>query len=204
MLDRFFRLSEHGTNVRTELLAGLTTFLTMAYIIFLQPAILCGEFFGVPNGMDKGAVMTATCLAAALATAIMGLYARYPIAQAPGMGENFVFALSAIPAAGAMITAGVQSGSLEPDTTTAWQVALGVVFIAGVLFLFGLMLTAGLHARRIPGAIVLGILVTTVFAIALQAGLACLPAKMAGADAIANSTLVGQFSVADRLASLAQ
>ena len=266
MLDRFFRLSEHGTNVRTELLAGLTTFLTMAYIIFLQPSILSGEFFGAPNGMNKGAVMTATCLAAALATAIMGLYARYPIAQAPGMGENFVFALSAIPAAGAMIAAGVRSGSIEPGTTTAWQVSLGVVFIAGVLFLllsllgvreallgaisrsmrnaiavgigffiafiglkgatlvvgdpgqlvkmnpnlvspdvlvflFGLMLTAGLHARRVPGAIVLGILGTTLFAVALRAGLAYLPAEMAGAGAIANSTLAGQFTVADRVAS---
>ena len=73
----------------------------MAYIIFLQPAILTGEYFGASNGTDKGAVITATCLAAALATAIMGLYARYPIGQAPGMGENFVFALSVIPAAGA-------------------------------------------------------------------------------------------------------
>ena len=266
MLDRFFKLSDHGTNVRTELLAGLTTFLTMAYIVFLQPAILTGEFFGAPNGMDKGAVMTATCLAAALATAIMGLYARYPIAQAPGMGENFVFALAAIPAAGAMIAAGVESGSIQPGTTTPWQVALGVVFVAGVLFLllsllgvreallaaisrsmrnaiavgiglfiafiglkgatlvvaapgqlvgmnpnlvapdvlvfsFGLMLTAGLHARRVPGAIVLGILATTLFAIALQAGLAYLPAGLAQSDAVANSTLVGQFSVADRLTS---
>ena len=135
MLDRFFGLSEHHTNVKTELLAGLTTFLTMAYIIFLQPMVLSGKLFGQPNGMDEGAVMTATCLCAALATAIMGLYARYPIAQAPGMGENFIFVLTVIPAAGAMIAAGVRSGSLEEGATTHWQVALGVVFIAGVLFL---------------------------------------------------------------------
>src|SRR6185436_2582338 len=117
------RLSENRTTVRTELFAGLTTFLTMAYIIFVQPAVLSGAMFGHPTGMDFGAVMTATCLSAALATAIMGLYARYPIAQAPGMGENFFFVFSAIPAATA---AGFASG---------WEVALGVVFISGLLFL---------------------------------------------------------------------
>ena len=91
MLERFFRLRENGTTAGTEILAGLTTFLTMAYIIFLQPAVLTGSYFEAPNGMDYGAVMTATCVAAAVATAIMGLYARLPIAQAPGMGENFIF-----------------------------------------------------------------------------------------------------------------
>jgi AGZA family xanthine/uracil permease-like MFS transporter len=123
MLERVFRLAENRTNVRTELLAGLTTFLTMAYIIFVQPAVLSGALFGQVTGMDFGAVMTATCLAAALATAIMALYARYPIAQAPGMGENFFFVLSAIPAAAA-------AGFSNP-----WQVAMGAVFISGVLFL---------------------------------------------------------------------
>jgi len=125
MLDRLFRLREHNTTVRTELLAGLTTFLTMAYIIFLQPAILTGSTSGTMTGMDYGSVMTATCLAAALATLIMGLYANYPIGQAPGMGENIFFVLSVIPAAAAV--AGPES--------SAWQVALGVVFVAGVLFL---------------------------------------------------------------------
>ena len=79
MLERLFKLSEHHTTVRTELLAGLTTFLTMAYIIFVQPAVLSGEMFGMSTGMDFGSVTTATCLAAALATLIMGFYARYPI-----------------------------------------------------------------------------------------------------------------------------
>ncbi len=125
MLERLFQLSEHGTNVRTELLAGLTTFLTMAYIVFLQPAILSGRLFGMDTGMDWGAVMTATCLAAALASAVMGLYANYPIGQAPGMGENFFFVFSVLPAAAA-----AASGGAQP-----WQVALGVVFIAGLLFL---------------------------------------------------------------------
>lgn len=123
LLERHFRLAEHGTSVRTEVVAGLTTFLTMAYIIFVQPAVLSGAMFGMKTGMDFGAVTTATCLAAALASAIMGLYARYPIAQAPGMGENFFFVFGAIPAATA---AGFANG---------WQVALGVVFISGVLFL---------------------------------------------------------------------
>src|SRR5690349_9887189 len=123
MLERIFRLTENGTTVRTEILAGLTTFLTMAYIIFVQPAVLSGQMFGKPTGMDFGSVMVATCLAAALASAIMGLYARYPIAQAPGMGENFFFVFSTIPAAAA-------AGFPAP-----WSVALGTVFISGVLFL---------------------------------------------------------------------
>src|SRR5216117_1793193 len=123
MLERFFRLSENQTTARVELLAGVTTFLTMAYIIFVQPAVLSGRMFGVATGMDFGAVTTATCLSAALATAIMAIYARYPIAQASGMGENFFFVFSAIPAATAA------------GFANAWQVALGVVFVSGVLFL---------------------------------------------------------------------
>ena len=123
MLDRFFQLEERGTDARREILAGTTTFLTMAYIIVVQPAVLSGEMFGTETGLDFGAVTTATCLAAALATAVMALYARTPIAQAPGMGENFFFVLTVIPAAAA---AGYQN---------AWQVALGVVFLAGLLFL---------------------------------------------------------------------
>lgn len=123
MFERLFRLTENKTSVRIETLAGITTFLTMAYIIVVQPAVLSGAMFGQPTGMDFGAVTTATCLAAALATAIMALLARYPIAQAPGMGENFFFVFSAIPAATA---AGFANG---------WQVALGMVFISGVLFL---------------------------------------------------------------------
>src|SRR5437773_12393366 len=123
MIERVFKLSENRTNGRTEMLAGVTTFLTMAYIIFVQPAVLSGKMFGTNTGVDFGAVTTATCLSAALATAIMALYARYPIAQAPGMGENFFFVFSAIPAAAAA------------GFSNAWQVALGAVFISGVLFL---------------------------------------------------------------------
>lgn len=139
MFDRYFGLSQHGTTVRTEVLAGLTTFLTMAYIIVVQPMVLSGRMFktlpDTPEIMDFGAVTTATCLAAALASAIMGLYARYPIAQAPGMGENFFFVFSAVPAAALMVKDEVAAGRLAPDATGGWQIALGVVFISGVLFL---------------------------------------------------------------------
>jgi AGZA family xanthine/uracil permease-like MFS transporter len=121
-LARIFRLTENQTSVRTEVVAGATTFLTMAYIIFVQPAVLSGSMFDLSTGMDFGAVTTATCLAAALATAIMGLAARYPIALAPGMGQNFFFVLTAIPVAAA-------AGAADP-----WAAALGAVFVAGIAF----------------------------------------------------------------------
>lgn len=126
MLEKMFRLREHSTTVRRELTAGLVTFLTMAYIVFVQPAVLSGVLFGeaMRTGMDFGAVMVATCLSAALFSCLMGIYARYPIALAPGMGENFFFVFSAIPAAAA-------AGFSEP-----WRVALGMVFWSGLLFLF--------------------------------------------------------------------
>jgi hypothetical protein len=84
--ERIFKLREHNTNVRTELVAGLTTFLSMAYIMFVNPSIL-GD-----AGMPKGSVFVATCLIAALGSTIMALYANYPIALAPGMGLNAYFA----------------------------------------------------------------------------------------------------------------
>ena len=85
-LERFFRLEENRTSVRVEMLGGVTTFMTMSYIVFVQPAILLAA------GMDFGSVMTATCLSSALATILMGLLANYPIAQAPAMGHNAFFA----------------------------------------------------------------------------------------------------------------
>jgi adenine/guanine/hypoxanthine permease len=90
MLDSYFGLTENRTDLRTEVVAGVTTFLTMAYIIFVNPAILSKA------GMDQGAVFVATCLAAAIATLIMGLYAKYPIALAPGMGLNAFFAFTLV------------------------------------------------------------------------------------------------------------
>ncbi|GAA3998178.1 NCS2 family permease [Comamonas faecalis] len=111
-IERVFKLQEHGTNVRTELIAGLTTFLTMAYIIFVNPSIL-GD-----AGMPKDAVFVATCLIAALGTAVMAFYANYPIAMAPGMGLNAYFAYAVV---------------LHMGFT--WQAALGAVFVSGCLFL---------------------------------------------------------------------
>jgi AGZA family xanthine/uracil permease-like MFS transporter len=140
MLDRFFHLSENNTTVRIELLAGLTTFLTMAYIIVVQPLVLSGRMFDLKTGMDFGAVTTATCIAAALASAVMGLYGRYPIAQAPGMGENFFFVLTMLPAAAAMIAAQVKTGHIAAGSTAPWQIGLGVIFYSGLLFLLLSML----------------------------------------------------------------
>ena len=90
MLDRYFGLSQQGTDVRTEFIAGVTTFLTMVYIIFVNPIIL-GK-----AGMDQGAVFVATCIAAAVSTLVMALYANYPIALAPGMGINAFFAFTIV------------------------------------------------------------------------------------------------------------
>ena len=252
ILDRLFKLSDNGTNVRTEVLAGLTTFLTMAYIIFVQPAVLSGKMFGIDTGMDFGAVTTATCLSAALATAVMAIYARYPIAQAPGMGENFFFVFSAIPAATA---AGFANG---------WQVALGVVFVSGVLFLIlslvglrelifnsvspsmkngiaagiglfiafvglqqsgviikdpgsavklnahlaspdsivffiGLMTTAVLHARRVRGSILWGILVATVLTCLFKIALPQMPSAISAAPEVTESMLMKRFEFAKAL-----
>src|SRR4249919_1472819 len=89
-LERQFELSAHGTTARREVLAGVTTFLTMAYIVFVQPTVLSAA------GMDFGAVLVATCLATACATALMALLANYPIAVAPAMGHNFFFAYSVV------------------------------------------------------------------------------------------------------------
>src|SRR5579859_279469 len=112
MLERYFQLAANGTSVRTEVLAGVTTFLTMAYIMFVNPMIL-GD-----AGMDKGAVFVATCLGSAIGTLIMALYANYPLALAPGMGLNAYF------------TYGVVKGMHY-----SWQVALGAVLLSGLLFL---------------------------------------------------------------------
>lgn len=112
MLEKWFELSARGTNPRTEILAGITTFLTMAYIVVVNPLILKDA------GIDQGAAFVATCLAAALASAAMGLYANYPLALAPGMGLNAYFAYAVVGGMG-----------------IKWQVALGAVFVAGVFFL---------------------------------------------------------------------
>src|SRR5262245_60828136 len=121
LLERRFALTANGTTVRREVVGGLTTFLTMAYIIFVQPAVLSAA------GMDFGAVLTATCLATAFATLLMALLANYPIAVAPAMGHNFFFAYSVV------------IGMKVP-----WQVALGAVAVAGAIFVG----TAGFGLRE--------------------------------------------------------
>jgi len=112
MLENIFKLKEHGTTVRTEIMAGITTFMTMAYIIIVNPLIL-GD-----AGMPAGAVMVATCLAAALGTFLMGFLANYPFALAPGMGLNAFFTYTVV------LTMGL-----------SWQAALAAVFISGLIFL---------------------------------------------------------------------
>ena len=111
MLQSYFKLSELGSSTRVEVIAGLTTFLTMAYIIFVNPDILSAA------GLNKEAVFVATCLAAAFGSLVMGLYANYPIALAPGMGLNAFFAFSVVQGMG-----------------IAWEIALAAVFVSGVLF----------------------------------------------------------------------
>ncbi|MGG5809260.1 NCS2 family permease [Falsiroseomonas sp. CW058] len=200
-MDRFFQLSERGTTPRTEVMAGLATYLTMVYIVVVNPSIMAAA------GIDPGAAFVATCLAAAIGSALMGLLANFPIALAPGMGLNAYFAFAVVGAMG-----------------IPWQVALGAVFISGMIFFLvsvlkirewlvngiplslklgiaagigfflgliglrgmglvvanqatlvglgplsvtstliacaGFVIIAGLVARRVPGAIVLGILAT--------------------------------------------
>nr|WP_279040394.1 NCS2 family permease [Snodgrassella alvi] len=111
-LDRFFKIKESGSSVRTEVLAGLTTFLAMSYILVVNPSILKDA------GMDFGAVFVATCISSAFACMMMGLVANYPIALAPGMGLNAYFTYAVVKGMG-----------------ISWQVALGAVFVSGIVFI---------------------------------------------------------------------
>ena len=121
VLEDLFHLSRCGTTVRTEVLAGSTTFFTLAYIIFVQPTVLSAA------GMDFGSVFVATCLGSGIATLMMAFFANYPIAVAPAMGHNFYFAFTVVIAGG-----------------VPWQLALGGVAVAGMLF----VLTAGVGLRE--------------------------------------------------------
>ncbi|MBK1661394.1 NCS2 family permease [Paracraurococcus ruber] len=223
-MERFFALRERGTTVRTEVLAGATTFLTMVYIVIVNPGIMAQA------GIDQGAAFVATCLAAAIGSALMGLLANFPIALAPGMGLNAYFAFAVVLGMG-----------------VTWQVALGAVFLSGLLFLavsllrvrewlingiplslklgiaagigfflgliglknmglvvdhpatlvglgkltetsvllgcLGFVIIAGLSARRVPGAIVIGILATAAlgipFGLTKFSGIVSLPPSLA-------------------------
>ena len=146
MLKNYFRLKENGTTVRTEALAGVTTFATMAYIIFVQPVVLGAA------GMDAGAVFTSTCLITAFSTVLMALLANYPVAVAPAMGHNFFFAYVVV------LTMRVP-----------WQVALGAVLISGIIFVatssFGLrelIVEAVPDSLKSAIAVGIGLLVTLI------------------------------------------
>lgn len=200
-MEKFFKLKENNTNVRTEIIAGITTFMTMAYIIFVNPDILSA------TGMDKGAVMTATIVSAGLTTILMGLMTNYPFALASGMGLNVFFAFVIAPqygwqaALGAVLISGIvfiilsvtgaigyidaavpttlkravaagiglfiayiglQSGGIIVSDE-ATQVALGDLTQPGpLLTLIGILIISVLMARRVRGAILIGILLTTV------------------------------------------
>ncbi|MCG8533412.1 MAG: NCS2 family permease, partial [Desulfovibrionales bacterium] len=108
MLEKFFKLKEHGTDVRTELIAGLTTFMTMAYVLAVNPDIMSA------TGMDKSALFTATALSAFVGTMVMALVGRLPFALAPGMGLNAFFAFTVVLGMG-----------------YPWEMALTAVFIEG-------------------------------------------------------------------------
>ena len=132
MVGRYFELKEKQTSVKIEFVAGLTTFLTMAYIIFANPDILSDA------GMDKEALIAVTCIVTAIATITVGIFAKAPIAMAPGMGLNAFFAYS-----------------LVLGDKIKWETALGVVFLSGLFFL--LLTILGLRKRiveAIPSSLV--------------------------------------------------
>jgi AGZA family xanthine/uracil permease-like MFS transporter len=146
-LDRYFGLGQAGSSIGTEFRAGIATFLTMAYIMFVNPAILAHA------GMDHGAIFVATCLAAALGSLLMGLWANYPIAMAPGMGLNAYFAYTIVPELGG-----------------DWRLALGCVFVSGVLFfLLSLSRLRAWLIDAIPISLKLGIAAGIGFFLALIA-----------------------------------
>ncbi len=162
LLERLFKLSENKTSFRTEVLAGVTTFLTMCYIIIVNPLILS------ETGMDHGAVFVATCLAAAIGCLVMGLIANYPIALAPGMGLNAYFTYS------------VCLGMGVP-----WQTALAAVFISGLIFL-------AISFLKIREAIVNAIPMSLKFAIGgIGLFLALVALKNSGIIVANPATLVG-------------
>ena len=224
LTERLFQLRAHGSDVRTEMLAGLTTFLTMSYIVFVNPAILG------TTGMDPGAVFVATCLAAALGSTVMGLAANFPVGMAPGMGLNAFFAFTVVGAAGlpwqqalaAVLISGIVFLVLSLTGVRSWLVAgipasLRSAIVAGIglflaivalqksdviigdpdtlvrlgpmdtapplLALGGFLLIAILEARRVRGAILIGILTVTGCAWALGLvewqGLLALPPSLA-------------------------
>jgi AGZA family xanthine/uracil permease-like MFS transporter len=162
-LERYFRFKEHNTSWRTEALAGLTTFITMAYIIFVNPAILS------ETGMPIAAVTIATCMAAGVGSVLMGALANYPLALAPGMGLNAYFTYTVVKGMGVQ-----------------WPTALGAVFISGALFL---LLTLGGIRQKLVEAIPHQLHAAVAGGIGLF--IALIGLRNAGIVVPANSTLVG-------------
>ena len=162
-IERYFGINGENTTIKTEILAGVTTFLTMAYIIFVNPNVLADA------GMDKGAVFVATCLAAAVGCFIMGIYARLPVALAPGMGLNAFF------------TYGVVLGM-----GYSWQTALGAVFLSGCIFiLLSLFKIRELIINSIPDSIKQGVVA------GIGAFVAFISLQTAGVIVNNDATLVG-------------
>ena len=167
MLEQLFALKARGTTVRTEILAGLTTFLTMSAILFVNPDVL-GQ-----AGMDRDAVFVATCLASAIGSLLMGLLANYPIGQAPGMGINAVFAFGLVKSMG-----------------LSWETALGAVFLSGLLFvLVSLLRIREWFVNAIPASLKLAITAGVGLFLALLA------LRAAGIVAASPDTLVTLGSV---------
>lgn len=206
-MEKYFKLKENGTTVKTEIIAGITTFMTMAYILVVNPGILS------ETGMDFGAVFTATALSALIATAITGLYAKLPFAQAPGMGLNAFFAYTIVLSMGYSwkfaLTAVLLEGfifilltvfnvreaiidSIPNNIKKAISVGIGllIAFIGlvnaniiiqpksgiilglgditkgeGLLAIIGIVITGTLLARKVKGALLFGIIITTIIGI---------------------------------------
>lgn len=127
-LDRFFHYSTYNSTLKTEIIAGLSTFAAMAYIICVQPALFSGQMTGTSTGMPFAPLVTTTCIASAIGTLLMGILANYPIGLAPGMGTNF-FVLFSVMGTCAVVTGG------KMGDPVVWQTAMGVVLISGILFL---------------------------------------------------------------------
>ncbi len=145
-ITKFFKLQENKTTVRTEIIAGITTFMTMAYILFLNPNILSA------TGMDKNAIFFATAIAAGFVTIAMGLVANFPIALAPGMGLNAFFATVALAGVG-----------------MPWRVALGAVFISGLIFILltvtkvrQILVVAVPHSLKVAITVGIGLFITII------------------------------------------
>ena len=233
MLDKLFALKAHGVTARGEIVAGVTVFFTMAYILFVNPTILGA------TGMDRGAVFMATAIAAAATTALMGLYANLPVALAPGMGQNAYFAFTVVPllagdwrlALGCVFVSGILFVALSLSPAREWLVAqipqsqkraigagigffLGLIGFEGAGFVAaskdtllqpgnlaspqaliaagGLLLIAALWARKMTGAVLIGILSATIASVALK--LQPVPSLVAALPSIAPTFLQMHFT----------